>query len=263
MECRALIPTIPTEKLEALRNNFAETMIGLARGAPKVRIFKRDGYWMSRSPFEHPIANFAVRLDVNRQEINTLVRMAKRNPFFRIYVMPRDNPAEIENEFESRGLVSSFRIVGMALEEPPRSVDMLARVAMREEREEIFRFIVEHFFWKSPRSIQTMLLRVMSRAKTPYHEMYVVRDRRGISAAGGLIVTGDTAGLYNICVRNDLRGKGLGSELVRQMSWLAASRGLKVVLQCEQDLENWYFSLGFATLGEITAYSSVAFKETG
>ncbi|HWP30771.1 MAG TPA: GNAT family N-acetyltransferase [Fimbriimonadales bacterium] len=256
-----MTPTLTIEKLEALRNNFAETMIGLARGAPRVRITKRDGYWMSRSPFEHPIANFAVRLDLNQQEIKTLVRMATKNPSFRIYVMPRDNPAEIGKEFESWGLVPSFRIVGMALERPPLFADSLARLAMREEREEILRFIVEHFFWKSPRSIKTMLFQVMSKAKAHGHEMYVVRDEKGIVAVASIVVAGDTAGLYNICVRNDMRGKGLGSELVRQLSWLGASRGLKVVLQCEKDLENWYFSLGFTTLGEIKAYSSAAIKE--
>jgi len=256
-----LTRTVNLEKIEALRKNFAETMIGLARGAPRARIVRRDGYWMSRSPFEHPIANFAVRLNVNKQGINTLTRIAMKNPFFRIYVMPRDFPVEIGKEFESSGLIPSFRMVGMALEYPPHSADRIARLAMETERDEIHRFIVEHFFWSSPPSIQTMLFKVMRRARVSSHEMYVLRDKKEILAAASLIVTGDTAGLYNICVHHDLRGKGVGSELVRQLSWLASSRGLKVVLQCEKDLENWYFSLGFTTLGEIMTYSTVAFVE--
>jgi predicted N-acetyltransferase YhbS len=68
-----------------------------------------------------------------------------------------------------------------------------------------------------------------------------------------LVEDGSSVGLFNLCVRPELRRKGLGAKLVRAVQAAASATGKPVVLQCEPDLAPWYKTLGFEPVGTVEA----------
>ncbi|RYG43884.1 N-acetyltransferase, partial [bacterium] len=75
-----------------------------------------------------------------------------------------------------------------------------------------------------------------------------LRDRAGIVGAMMISATGETLGLYNLCVAPRKRGAGVGTELVR---WVRAHSPIPVTLQCDRRLESWYRKIGFRTEGAL------------
>lgn len=237
---------------EAVRFNAAKTFVDLARGAPNVNIVESDAYCIVTSSFDHPIANFAVRLDLAETDFRTIADIASQRRSFRVHHMTGDSPPDVLKRFEALGLYAPIWMAGMQLVKTPTEKHPLFGSPVPKQRlNAVIAFIIENFFWSSPPETRMKLISIAEAAAHTNQEFFAEFDEQGPIAAATLVATGPVAGIYNICVRQTHRGRGLGSALVRRVAVEAARRGQVVVLQAEPDLVPWYANLGFQRVGDI------------
>ncbi|MCH8274801.1 MAG: GNAT family N-acetyltransferase [Armatimonadetes bacterium] len=235
---------------QALRHNVSETYLALAGGIPDTHIVRSPAYWLCTSSFEHPIANLAVRLDLSPRDADELAHEARENPVLRIYVLPEDEPPHLRDMLRERNLADVHRLTGMVLEQAPTKAEEVARRAEGPALDRAIRFIIDNFFWSTPGGTRDRLVEAVRSAVGVPHEFYVIEDDAGVLSAATLTLTGEVAGLYNVCVRPAERGRGIGSKVVLQLASAVRRRGLHLVLQCEPSLAAWYGGLGFESVGE-------------
>lgn len=242
---------------EAIRLNVSETYLALGAGAPGAVVVRSERAWTCRSAFDHPIGNFAVYLSLSDDDVRYLADSANGTPDYRIYYMTGDRPADLPRRLEELGLIERYALTGLELEEQPRdSSELLQRCRDDVQVQETAQFMVDTFFWRSAGSLRATLALILADAGKRGHEFYFAKDKRGYLAAASLSITGNVAGLYNLCVRPRERGRGLGSEAVHQLSRISLARGDRLVCQCDRGLVQWYERLGFAQASELRAYSS-------
>jgi N-acetylglutamate synthase-like GNAT family acetyltransferase len=246
--------------VEALRQNVSETFIALALAVENTEVSRTPHYWLCRNSLHHPLANFAIHLDVTEESLGTLLQYARSYPHFRIYVLPGDSPGDLAARLVQRGLSMVSLLIGMHLNAPPVNPPPVARLARPDELPEVSEFIVQNFFWNSPEPFRYAIREALTKAQAVPHHFYVSTVEDQIVAAGTLTYTDGVAGLYNVCVHPRHRNRGLGSALVRQLSALATQEHRPLVLLCEPELRIWYQSLGFEEIGESRAF--VGFSPT-
>jgi ribosomal protein S18 acetylase RimI-like enzyme len=115
----------------------------------------------------------------------------------------------------------------------------------------IARFMVEQFFSRMAGESRDRIQRATARSAT---QLYSLGPERRPDAAVMLVPLDGSLGLYNLCVRRELRGKGIGREVVSSVRAIAAASGAPVVLQCEPGLAPWYEDQGFEAVGEVEAW---------
>ncbi len=240
--------------VEALRQNVSETFLALATALEKTEVLRTPHYWVCSNPINHPLANFAIHLDVNEESLRELLSRAQKEQNFRIYVLPGDSPDDLVPRLTRQGLSTVSLLVGMYLRTPPANPPPVARLARPDELLEVCEFIVQNFFWHTPRTLRHVIRDALAKARDVPHHFYISTIENQIVAVGTLTFTEGTAGLYNVCVHPRHRNRGLGSALVRQLSALATQNHYPLVLLCEPDLRIWYQSLGFEVIGESRAF---------
>lgn len=241
--------------VSALRMNASETFLALALAVKNTEVIRTPHYWVCTNPLNHPIANFAIHLDVTEEGLQQLLLRARRTQNFRIYVLPGDTPEGLKNLLIQQGLSLASSMVGMYLHTPPTAPPPVARLAFPDELPGVSAFIVQNFFWDSPKVVRQAFQSALVNARAVPHEFYVSAVGNQIVAVGTLTFSNGVAGLYNVCVHPHHRNRGLGSALVRQLSDIATQKNCPLVLLCEPELKVWYQSLGFEEIGESQAFS--------
>ena len=242
--------------IEAMRLNIGETYMALGRNAPAARTRKTPSAWWCESPFKHPIGNFAVHFNLSDAALRKVADTANRTPHFRAFVVTGDEPADICERFEALDLKAKYSFPGFVWNgNAMPGEEVLVRNIELDDIGVTAAFIVQNFFWRSPEPIRRALTQLVGAASS-IQEFYSYHDEEGIAAAAVLSVTGGIVGLYNLCVREDLRTKGLGSAILGQICRAAEYRGLRLVLQAEEGLVSWYGKHGFVRVAELRAYSS-------
>lgn len=242
---------------EALRLNVCATYMALGSNAPGAIIHRGEDFWSCVCPLAHSIANFATHFNLSGEGVQQVIEMARTAPYFRMYLTPGDSPPDINKRLEYAGFTERYRLIGMELQgDTMPGEKLLVRVESRPSLTFITEFMIETFFWTTPRSFREPLSKVLEASSNSGQEFYVCEDSHGVLAGATLSVTGDVAGLYNVCVRPEKRGRGIGSAVVRQLACEARDRNLRLVLQCEPGLANWYKHLSFGVIGELVAYST-------
>lgn len=253
-------PTIPRKSaltdIEAMRLNVGETYMALGRNAPAARARKTPSAWWCESPFKHPMGNFAVHFNLSDAGFRKVADTAKRVEYFRAFVLTGDQPIDICERLEALDLKAKYSFPGFVWNGKAKPGDeVLERNIDFAEVGETAAFIVQNFFWRSPEPARRALTQLVGAASS-VQEFYSCRDEEGIAAAAVLSVTDGIVGLYNLCVREDLRSKGLGSSILSQICRAAEYRGLRLILQAEEGLVSWYGKHGFVRVAELRAYSS-------
>jgi ribosomal protein S18 acetylase RimI-like enzyme len=245
-------------RAEAVRNNVCQTYLDLGRCSPGSVLDVSPSRSVCRcAQFRHPIANFAARFDLTDEEVPAVASWARADQDFRIYVMTGDCPNDLRSRFEALGLAERYHLSGMVYRGPAAdSTNLLSLASTTEEIGGTARFMVDTFFWRSPKSVRKPLVDVLIASASIGHEHYFWSDGLGPGVAATLTVYGDVAGLYNLCVRSDLRGRGLGASATMHIVAEAQQRGLDLVLQCDEGLVGWYRGLGFAVESQLFALSS-------
>lgn len=195
-------------------------------------------------------------LDLTPDAVKELASLAKQNPIMRIYTMTGDSPYNVEALLKAEGLSEVYRLDGMMLGTQPTITPAPIQLAQGHLRQTAVKFIIDSFFWSSPRGMRSSLGVVLASVSDD-SEFYVWQDDLGILAATTLVTTEDCIGIYNLCVRNEDRGRGYGSHFVSAISELIKSRGAQGVLQCAPNLSPWYVRLGFHKVAEASALASI------
>jgi GNAT superfamily N-acetyltransferase len=227
--------------------------IGSMAAGAKVR-YDKD-HWSCRSTVGHPIGNFAIHFQGGLLPMKP-VKEALRNATFRLYTLTGDTPRDLEGRLLSIGLRHRYELVGMAVESMPAAERcQISAAGSAPEALEAARFIAATFFWRSNRIVREELAAIMA-ASYPNHEFFWLRDRFGIAAAGTLTLDAEVIGLYNLCVRPDLRSQGIGTSVFAELIHLAAERAPHVALMCDPELVPWYAQRGCTPVGKLQAFSA-------
>jgi hypothetical protein len=203
----------------------------------------------------HSIGNFALNFRGDDLPEKAVLK-AFANPHFRLFFMDGDSPIDLSDRAEAEGLRMRYELTGMGLSRLRGNERLeLLRAKDADDARNVAAFMADTFFWQSPRASRHRLAQIMCSC-FPRHEFYSLLDDHGIAAAGTLTLDGEVIGLYNLCVRHDLRSQGLGTRLTTELSRLAQPRADHVVLLCGEDLIPWYARIGYEKVGSLLAYSA-------
>ena len=241
-------------ELEALRENVISTYLALGSATKDSRIENTPEYIICRSTFRHPIANFAISLNASEKGLEKLMKIANEAPHFRIHQMSGDTAEGLDLKLKQNGLTRFHELTGMILRNPPQKTQNLAHLVPKNKVVEVASFMVEHFFWGSSKPLKTELASTVASVDTLKQRFYAAKEGENLVAAGTLVLTDNAVGVYNICVRTDRRRRGIGSEIVRQLSAIAVKEGKQVVLQCDPSLVSWYRKLGYEAIGKLVTW---------
>ncbi len=219
---------------------MVETYFALARAADGFTRYEDDGIIGCLSETVHPAANFSV---VVRPNANSVGRLASRMGHS-AYVLPTDQTASVVEMMNKAGYFTGHTLNLMFSRNPERGIDLdLESVTSTLSRYEHMLFLARQFFTTSNPSFCEGIAALAAEARSC--ELIRLSGKGGAIGGAMTVQVGSMMGLYNIAVAPDFRHKGLGSDLVRSLVGIAASRGLMATLQCSDSLVPWYERLGF------------------
>jgi hypothetical protein len=242
-------------RARVVRENALATYLGLVGAVEGAVVTRPMGFTLVRGPGHFSFCNFAAGFDVAEGDVCAVIDLLdeqSRDCFgFYVFSMSGDAPSDFREQLRRRGYESRQGLVGMASEASPSPGVVSARVvADSEERRLVASFMARQFFWKMQKEVREA---IAASTAASSHTVWVVGPARDPEAAVMLVEQPASVGLFNLCVRPELRRKGLGAGLVRAVQAAASASGLPVVLQCEPGLETWYKGLGFETVGTVEA----------
>ncbi len=234
---------------------MSKTYVEIGSKAAGAKVQCRPNYWLCRSRVDHPIGNFAIRFEGNTLPLKP-IEEALRTQAFRLYTLTGDTPPDLGDRLRSVGLKRRYELVGMTLDRADIAAESeLTMASTPSDALEVARFIAATFFWRSTRTARDELAATMA-ASHPNHQFFSLRDQFGIMAAGTLTLDVEVIGLYNLCVRPDVRSRGVGTSVFTELGQLAASRANHVVLMCDPGLVPWYSQRGCTVAGKLQAFSA-------
>ena len=240
--------------LEEARSIVIGTYLQLALAVSGTFADRRPSATVVRGPEGLGFCNFAIGLNFAgdvRPGLDALVAEARSKRAFNIFAMAGDKPSDLRQELEARGLVVRQRLVTMhcAGTDAPDAIPTVQAV-QGSARHEVAAFMVHQFFHHASEAVQGTLAEATADSDL---ELHYLEDRSGIVAAYMLAPGRTGIGLYNLCVRSDRRGEGVGASLAQQVAGQLAAQGMRTYLQCEESLVSWYEPLGFKPFGEVVA----------
>jgi ribosomal protein S18 acetylase RimI-like enzyme len=239
-------PLTDREIVESCCLNMVETYFALAKSAQGACRFEDEGIIGCRSESDHPAANFSIIARPNLPAITRLASSASGTS----YVVPTDQTGSVLEMMRGAGFVAGPALSLMFLRNPSGGVDLdLETVTGFSARYEHTMFLANQFFSTAGDSFCEGISSMTALADQC--ELLRLPGRVGPSAGAMLCQTGAVLGLYNISVAPEIRGKGLGANLVRSLVGIAASRKCTATLQCNDSLVPWYERLGFRKYGEV------------
>ncbi len=239
-----------------IQHNSISAYLALAKHAPGFRILETGAYTMVTSEFQHPIGNFVVSLNLDDSAIIELAAIAKRNAPLRIHQFPDDKPLDLSYRLADRGIVEHYSLLMMVQPHPWVSDGPELHRATREQTSMVMQFVFENFFWMTPPAMRSTLRFVLESMAKTEGEHYFIQQDDEIVAAASLLETGSIGGIYNVCVHQRHRGRGIGRGLVSSIADIASLKRLKPALQAEPGLEGFYSALGFDTVGRIRVFGA-------
>jgi hypothetical protein len=240
-----------------VRENALATYLGLVGAVEGAVVTKPMGFTLVRGPGYFSFCNFAGGFDLEEGDveraIDLLQEQAEDCSGFYVFAMSGDTPADLKEQLERRGFESRQHLVGMASSVAPPPGEIGARaVAEMGDRRLVSSFMARQFFWRMPREARET---IAASTAASSHTVWCVGPASDPDAAVMLVEQPASVGLFNLCVRQELRRKGLGSGLVKAVQAAASNLGRPVVLQCEPELATWYKGLGFETVGTVEAFT--------
>ena len=192
----------------------------------------------------HPLA-------APREELTAAVDFFDRQGLpFVVRVREGVDPAA-EETAEGLGMPYSDTVPGMALhpipQSPPASPDLEIVIVRSRESLSSFQEVLAEGFGM-PLEIAERLI-TADLVSQDGVELFLGRVEGQAVAASTLVVTGSTAGVYNVATVNDFRRRGFGESL----TWYCVSRGLRsgcsvAVLQASKMGQPVYERMGFRTV---------------
>ncbi|MEO7453776.1 MAG: GNAT family N-acetyltransferase [Fimbriimonadales bacterium] len=238
---------------KALRRCVVETYLALARCAPGAKVELIDDAWVCRSAIRHPIGNFAIGFGGTSLP-ESIVNQAMERAHFRMFLITGDTPTGLDALAVNAGLRLRYELIGMTLSKP-LALEVSVQEADATNVGEVAGFIADTFFWRSTAKNRAVLAGIMAAAH-PKHRFYYAKDDSGIVVAGTLTLDEECIGLYNLCVRDDARSRGVGAAFTAELSRRAMGLADHVALLCDESMVPWYSRQGYASAGSVRAFSA-------
>ena len=247
----------------AFRANTLATYLGLVEPISSTVVTRPMGFTLVRGPGPFSFCNFAAGFDVEEADCDAVLDLLSENcsdcPGLHVFVMSGDRPPDLQARLEAAGFELKLRLVSMAWHPQEAAEDAaLAEVVEPEERRHVAEFMASQFFWRLPDEARAAISAATAASR---HSLQSIGPAEDPVASVMLVPQPGTLGLYNLCVKPDLRGKGVGRSVVRTIQHSASLSGRTVVLQCDRLLAPWYGQLGFKEAGEVCAFSFCSSSE--
>ena len=163
------------------------------------------------------------------------------------------DPAVLTEDFLFlEGWVIKYELVQMAWESGSieSSVELLS-AETPADRIEVASFMTDQFMIQGRPEMRQLIISATSRSPL---DLYRLRGHHGLLGAVMLSETDQCLGLYNLCVDQQLRGKGTGSKIVSWVQQKSLELGKPIVLQCSPELKGFYRSCGFRVSGSMQCW---------
>ncbi len=246
--------TTERELRVAASDNLTRTYLALGLATPKSEVHEEDGFISCVGEFDHPICNFAARLNLDPWSARRLYALASSRGAFNVYHQPGDGPEHASELLERSGFRATYRLVQMVAEplEVENDIEMV-RAGAFLERVEVARFMADQFFSRQSSPFRRKVAEATGSAAEL--NLYSLLDRGLRAGAIMLCEEQGMLGIYNLCVSSSKRGRGLGGSIVRWALDKALHENRSTTLQCDPRLEGWYECFGFRTIGAVDVYN--------
>ena len=243
------------------RENLIETYLGLARAVPEATTQLRDGFIYAEGPRDLSFCNFAAGFGPTEnysQRLDWLTQVGKARSGFWVFCIDGDEPVRMNDALRHRGFVMRQSLRQMVADpvrsdEPEVFIDRAVQeVKGLGERLEVCRFAARTFFKRTSPESQERIAEATARSG---HRLLAQFDDQGSTAAMMLCESPGAVGLYNLCIRPEMRRQGLGAGMVWYALRWAEHQRKPLILQCDPELEEWYVRLGFHQFGTVYAYT--------
>lgn len=232
--------------------NLEHTYLALGHASPDAEIQHGEGFTACTGAVQHPVCNFAISHTPSPLAAKALAALAIGRATFNVYVASDTAGGGAGSLLCEEGFRQAYRLRLMVANPSLATAPCVLQLSAPNERIETADFMVREFFGRSEGTSRDAIRAATAAASEL--ELYEVRDRGTRVAAAMLSRSEGLVGLYNLCVRFDVRGSGWGSAIVRSICANAAAQELSVCLQCDPSLEVWYQRLGFSTVGSVDVY---------
>ncbi|MBI1756247.1 MAG: GNAT family N-acetyltransferase [Fimbriimonas ginsengisoli] len=233
---------------EVAAANLLATYFTLGAASPGSRIWHEPGFTACFAEWEHPICNFAANVKLSSEVASRLAQLAGERPNFNVYTF--DALLSSHNCLELAGFKVRTRLVQMAWE-PEEFAPVVQRpLAHPEGRQEIAHFMAWQFFGNQTADYRARLAETIVNARDL--ELVSFFHGRELAAAAMLSCSPEEIlGVYNLCVKSSLRGRGWGRDLMLAIEAMAWQKHQTVILQCDASLKQWYAQVGFTQIGGV------------
>jgi GNAT superfamily N-acetyltransferase len=169
-----------------------------------------------------------------------------------LFRLDGDPPVLTEDFLFLEGWVIKYELVQMAWESGSieSSVELLS-AETPADRIEVASFMTDQFMIQGRPEMRQLIISATSRSPL---DLYRLRGHHGLLGAVMLSETDQCLGLYNLCVDQQLRGKGTGSKIVSWVQQKSLELGKPIVLQCSPELKGFYRSCGFRVSGSMQCW---------
>lgn len=228
---------------EGHQENIAYTYGTLAHQVPHTTVEWAADCVSACGSFPHPICNFLMRLGDRPVEPPQHPKSC-----FQLFAF-----SEATGQLAPMGFRLSYDLAMMEQRQrpnvPPASLTLAERP---ESRQRIAQFMIDLFFESSGSSFR----QVVRNATMAADELAILSlDHKGKSEGAVLLArTTGILGVFNLCVRSEVRGRGLGSQILSACSDIAQQENRRLVLQCDSKLIPFYQANGFLQVGWLRAW---------
>jgi ribosomal protein S18 acetylase RimI-like enzyme len=239
------------------RRNVVHTYVELARTVQGAKVERPEGFVAVSTPINLSFCNFALDFDIETRDEARVMRdlkaIADGKDAFRAFHLPIQSEDPTSKWLYRHGWRCQHSLIQMAC--LPRQIAESAELFKCVEawdRLAVAEFMVDQFFWR-----QTLAMRrfILDATVASCHDHYRIGEPRSIQSAVMTSSQPDSLGLYNLCVRRNLRGKGIGRQVLRSIQGLAGHLNVPLVLQCDNSLQSWYEKMSFKKTGIVESYA--------
>jgi ribosomal protein S18 acetylase RimI-like enzyme len=237
--------------------NLLRTYFALGMSSPGSSHLDEPGFEACLGNFDHPICNFAARIQLDPWVANRLIEIALERRSFNVYSIPGDIPStrEVRDEMLVRsGFKRSYSLQQMFwTPRRPRDNFALTVEELDAQRHEVAMFMANQFFARHSANFRRRVGEATYAA--PGLRLFSMRQKGELVASLMLVEDDEVLGLFNLCVKPKLQGRGWGRSIVAEVQQRAYENGKHISLQCDETLSAWYESQGFVRAGWVDVYS--------
>lgn len=242
---------------QAVYANTLETYLGLVQNIPGSIVSRPDGLTLVRGPGSFSFCNFAFVNNKHENDIAQILSVVLENARdcrgFCAFVTSPDSSLELVEALLHSGFAVRQQLVTLASDFRQTNTPVaLTEHLEKDSRLEVTRFMARQFFgWMSRDGREAIAL---ATALSP-HQIVSTNSEGRLAGAAMIVRAAGVCGLYNLCVREDRRGGGLGSSIVAAIQSAPSTIDCPLAVLCDPGLVSWYQLRSFGPVGSISVFS--------